>query len=976
LVALVLVTLGPSSRQADAGPLPRLWVSLPREVAVGDVVRALQAAGLRDARVVMPAVHARVGGLPAGGEAPADVQAADVPGAAGDIQILARVTLEIGAVPGTGRERETAVERDVTALVNRLMLDRPNLHGLVLDVLVGDATPEVVQFALAALAVKAKAVRPALQVVLALAAAQSQPTAAGLRARDAATTRLLAYADAVVVPAVRGNEWEAVSTAAAGKPITVRTAVTADVPAVASATLLDVLMTPGIGRAEAVWIELPTLGSLGALCGTMRFLGRTLSGGLEMTAPERAPAAVSVDGQPASPAVAFVGSRTADVALLLKTGASREAPRALTLTAPGKPPQVTCFDATDGSSLTAQATDCRATADYVLLFARGEAGHDRLFESVSVTGRSGLRVEEVIARWQASRERERQALDNYSVPVFLSIHFEATNLTIGVDVALELQQFVDRGGTEDWVQTGFLVNGVRLKKGREFPLPQLEPEKVVTRPLELRLDEKYIYRLDGTDTVNGRVCYVVDIEPSQTTEALYAGRVWIDGVDFRQARIRLEQRNGRNNVASHVETQDFDRVKDIRERDFTLVRAIYAVDIVNLAGRSITVEKRYRFGDYTLNAADFNSRLETARGTDSPMFRETDEGMRALRKDKATQTRVVEPSSGKRIRALLGGVLYQGDYNVPVPLAGLTWVDFDFRGTGRQLSAFFAGPLLTLNLSRQHSKSLRWGLDLSLSALPTTFKTYQRSAELKGQRVRQFEQSVGGLVNWQPSSSITLSAQGHLYHDLYATTSDTDSMYRIPASGFSLNAYGEAKYTRGSLSLTATLEETSRLGWQDFGYADASHGPLYSNSTRYSGEVRQHIFVGKLTRGGVSAAYFGGVNLDRFSRFSPGFFMRPAVHGLPSGVDSFDDIADISAYYGFNVMDLMKLEGAYSHSWTRNKDEGTAWRQFDGLDFTIGMAGPFGTFVQGSVSVALRGNLERYKSRWGTYLLFLKPLKR
>ena len=169
--------------------------------------------------------------------------------------------------------------------------------------------------------------------------------------------------------------------------------------------------------------------------------------------------------------------------------------------------------------------------------ARAPAGGDRLFEQVSVTGRAALRVEEIIARWQAAREAERRLLDNYSVPCFLVLHFEATNISIAFDVALELEQYWDRTGVDDWVQTAFRVNGVKLRRGQAFPLPQLEPDKVVTKPLELRIDEKYAYELLGTDTVDGRVCYVVGIGPEASSESLYSGKVWIDGVDFRQVRL-------------------------------------------------------------------------------------------------------------------------------------------------------------------------------------------------------------------------------------------------------------------------------------------------------------------------------------------------------------------------------------------------------------------------------------------------------
>ena len=302
-----------------------------------------------------------------------------------------------------------------------------------------------------------------------------------------------------------------------------------------------------------------------------------------------------------------------------------------------------------------------------------------LFEQVSVTGRAALRVEEIIARWQAAREAERVLLDNYSVPCFLVLHFEATSISIAFDVALELEQFWDRTGVNDWVQTAFRVNGVRLRRGQAFPLPQLEPDKVVTKPLELRIDEKYVYELLGTDTVDGRVCYVVGIRPEGASESLYSGKVWIDGVDFRQVRLHLEQRDGKNNVAAHVETQAFSRVKDARGREFTLISAIDAEDQVNIAGRSVTLEKRYRFGVYRVNTDDFPARLAAARMSGDPMFRDTEEGLRSLKRE--GNELVIEPATSKVIKAALGGVLYDGGRTWPVPLAGISWVDFDFRRT-------------------------------------------------------------------------------------------------------------------------------------------------------------------------------------------------------------------------------------------------------------------------------------------------------
>jgi hypothetical protein len=959
ILALALLA---SQDSSAAGPLPRLAVSLPASVAPIEVSRLVRACGPEDVLVVLPPMV-----VPIGGSGPPLTQsraALELPQ-----RTYLRLRVEVTAMAAAGSEREALIERQIEDLVRVLALDRPGLAGLVVESTAPADLSDVRQFALATLIVKSRGVRPGLEIAI---EAPDGP----------ARQRLLAYADSVVLPSQAAAQAQAAGAdqAAAGRPLTSHIVVSgADDGRAGSVAWLDFLTTREAAAVSTVWIDLPGPAALRGLCATMQSLSRALGGGFEMTAPERAPVAVLVDGRPASTAVAFVGSRTADVTVLLRSGGSREAPRALTLAGASgsKLPQVACVDAVDGRSLEAkQGADpgCRADADYVVFQARIPTGADRVFESVNVSARAALRVEEIIARWQAAREAERALLDTYSVPCFLVLHFEATNLAAAFDVALELEQFWNRYGVNDWVQTAFRVNGVKLRRGQAFPLPQLEPDKVVTKPLELRLDDKYTYALAGTETVDGRVSYVVEITPGESSESLYSGRVWIDGVDFRQVRLRLEQRDGKNNVAAHIETQEFGRVTDERGREFTLVRSIDAEDAINLGGRSITLEKRYRFGAYTVNAAGFDARLASMRAAGDPMFRDTADGMRGLRRQ-GTEL-VVEPNTSKVIKAALGGVLYDGGRSYPVPLAGVSWVDFDFRKTGNQLSAFFAGPLFVANLSHQVNKSFRWGADLSLNALPNTFTEYSGDTELTGSRVRNFEQFIGGLLNWQVTAALDLSTQFDLYYDIYQATDATDPRYRVPASGVTLDNYGEAKYVRRGFSAIATIEHGQRLGWREFGYPDEPTEPVLPSWTRYSIEVSQHLFVGKLTRGGVTAGYFGGHDLDRFSRYVPSLFARPSITGLPTGVDSFDEVTNLGGYYGFNVFDIAKLQGSYAHAWTRNKSEGNDVRQFDGVNVSIGIAGPFGTFVQGAINVALRGNLERYKTPWGIYLIVLKPWRK
>ena len=959
VLAAVVCAGVPAARSA---PLPRLAVSLARGVDASEAFRALRDTGGPDALVVLPPVDAAVG---EGAAAPA------VPSvAAGKFYVHLR--LRIGTLPGAGREREALVSRQVGEIVTALGVGREGIVGVIVEPS-GNAPPDdVLHFVFATLMVRLKGEKPSLDVALVLPAGMAD------RSIDAAA-RLMAYADEMVVPssALPGFSSSPLEAVAAGKPIVARVPGAPGGGREASArALLDLLMTPGAAAASTAWLDVASLDALRALGRSARVVARSLGADFEMTDPARVPVAVVSGGRPVSPAVAFVGSQTADVAFLLRAGATPEAPMDLGVTA-AKSVQVGCLDALTGLRLNAlppgSGAGCRADTAYVLLTARAPSGGDRLFEAVRVTGRSSLRVEEIIARWQAAEEMQRLRLDHYTVPCFLGLHFEITSISETFDVALELREFVDRSGVQDWQQTAFRVNGVKLRSSQEFPLPQIEPDQIVTRPLQLRIDEKYAYRLLGTDTVDGRLCYVIAIKPAQGGETLYSGKVWIDGLDFRQVRLQLEQRDGKNNVAAHVETQDFEVVKDRKGQSFNLVRTIYAEDSLNLAGRTVTVEKRYRFGEYDINDPGFEARLQAARASTDPMFRGTDEGLRTLRRT-ADGQRVVEPAGGKRVFALLGGLIYDGSYKFPIPLGGLSWVDFDWRKTGLQLSAFFAGPIFAANISRQINKGFRWGVDLSLDALPFSYYEYAGNKEVAARRIRGFQQYVGGLLNWQVTPAIDVSGQAGFYYDIYRAAGTTDAAYRVPTSGATFATYGEAKYVRKGFSAITTIEHGRRAGWNGFGYADRPE-VTYPDWTRYSIELDQHVFVGKLTQAGVSAGYFGGRHLDRFSQYSPSFLRRPTLHGIPNGVDSFDQVGALSGYYGFNVADLAKLQGYYTHAWTTNRLEGPGTRQFDGLDASIGFAGPFGTYMQGTVSFAIRGNLERYASRWGAYLVFLKPIK-
>jgi hypothetical protein len=89
----------------------------------------------------------------------------------------------------------------------------------------------------------------------------------------------------------------------------------------------------------------------------------------------------------------------------------------------------------------------------------------------------------------------------------------------------------------------------------------------------------------------------------------------------------------------------------------------------------------------------------------------------------------------------------------------------------------------------------------------------------------------------------------------------------------------------------------------------------------------------------------------------------------------FDAVAIGSVNYVFDILNFIKWDAVYSYARARDTFESRYFKRFDGLESNFGTAGPGGTYIQGTVAYALDGNIPRYNSRWGAYVMIYKPLR-
>jgi hypothetical protein len=889
---------------------------------------------------------------------------------------------------------EREITERVDAFVRQMPISVPAVRGLIIEMNEPQRVTELDLFAfgLVRLALTAKASNPGLRLAF-----MFQP--GFVEQHGDFVKRLATYADLLGTTYSPGWRQDAawIAEQALNKPLILKVA---DETSATTSQLLPTMLAASGTSVEIVWAEPADAKAADKVCAVNRFLAHSIPENMFPADSAASPFSIAADGVGNGEQRWFGGGQ--DVVIVARVKGSPDSPKTVTLHGPSSGAfEIQWHDPATGATLPAgQATradkglvqTCACTSDYALISVhkQSESGQTQ-FSTVEVKGGLQLRVEEVVARWQQNREAQKQKLENYEASSFMSLHFESTNLGPGFDVSMRLIQFFSRAGQTELAQKEFFVNGVKFGKNREFPLPQIEPEKVLTQPLELKLNERYEYKLLGTEQINGALCYVVGVEPKVRDEALYSGKVWIDGTTFREVRQALSQRGSKNNVLVNTETQNFELVSDGKGNQFNLVRSVSAQQLLNAAGRDFVLQRTVQFSDYVINTPEFGNSLAAEHSSNDPMYRDTDDGLRSLKKK--GDERVLVEKSVKRISSLIAGAMYGGTFNFPIPFLGISIADFDFRHTGAQLSTFFAGPILVSDLSKQYRPKFRLALDLSLNGLPGENRIYSSNTELVQGEVWTWEQTAGLRASWQASTHLSVTGSTYLAYDNFLRTSTASEQYGLPRNGLTVLPGVEVKYNRKGYVFDAQATRAERINWRPFGCASLDPPPtgcgtsllnpppqntlLQQRSqdayTLYNADLNKDYYLGKFTKGGWDLSYWGGNQLDRFSRYFPSFLSSPRLHGIPGGTDSFDAIAMANVHYGFNLLDLMKIDGMYSYARARNMDESLRFRKFDGFEVNFNTPGPFGILMQGTVSYALNGNIPRYNSRWGAYLLIFKP---
>jgi hypothetical protein len=540
---------------------------------------------------------------------------------------------------------------------------------------------------------------------------------------------------------------------------------------------------------------------------------------------------------------------------------------------------------------------------------------------VDVTGTFRLSAEEIIARVRAWKTRQKSLVKTFTAAMTTSLRLRIGNLNETFDLTIKGPMYAERNKPYDWVWQEFFVNGARWKSKRVPRIPLLQPEKVNILPLDIHLTEEYRYSLAGETTIKGRRVYMVDFKPRKELKAtsLYRGRIWIDAETFALWREHLIQLNLSGEVISNVETRHFKPVPGASQVRLPL--SVIGHQVFSTAGRVTNVERQVTLSDIRINPENFYTLKEQAHQSDFQMVRDTREGLRYLIKDKKSGQRKVEWKSKKsQLFGVLGG-FYDSTFSYPIPLLGVNYMNFDLGGKGGQLNVLFAGLMLTANYSDPSflGSKIDVGANVVAVGFPFNNRVYRRGTEIESERLKylpfRFQVNTGIPLG----TYFKLASIYYVEYNGFSSAKTTAEEFTLPPGNLALGWRTRLTLNLKGYRLAFWWEIARRSRWRSWGLpGNPGYNPNHRSCMRWRVVLNKDFFLSPFRKIHLTASYYDGLRLDRFSAYKFGFFSDLNIHGYMSGVVQATRAVMLSLSYGYSVGQAFRLEAFYDSTWVTN----------------------------------------------------------
>lgn len=587
-------------------------------------------------------------------------------------------------------------------------------------------------------------------------------------------------------------------------------------------------------------------------------------------------------------------------------------------------------------------------------------------ERVEVEDVRQMPVSEILRRLQAFEDAQARRLLTYIANNSTSLRFQLAQGVQSLDTTFRGAFFFRQGGGFDWAWQELLINGVAWRK-RIPKIPLIQPEKAAAMPADITFTQEYRYRLRGTGEAQGRDCWVIDFEPAVAVEPgrpLWQGTVWVDREVYSRVKSRAVQLGLEGEVLSNEETLFFTPLDDRGQaaewgaRSFVLPLRSVGQQLFSLLDTTVVVEREVLLSDLVINPEDFDDRLRAVLDSETTMVRDTEAGLRYLIKDKDTGERLVEAELDPNRLFLLGGVLYDESLDFPVPLGGVNWLSFDFRGTGTQANLFFAGALVTLDLAspKLFGSKFTGGIDAFALAFAGTDTVFRDGVETPAEDVDVRRPNIDLSLGRPMGSFFKLDFEYSLAYNDYGRSDDTDPAFVVPVDHLSHAFSLIGRYNRRGYRFRVAGTHVLRSDWEPWGLpGNPDFTPDQKDYQLWGGSIAKTWHLAKFRKVGAEIEYVGGEGLDRFSKYGFGPFSDIRVRGYRSDLVRAEEAWGLHLTYGLDLGSLLRVDVLGDLALASDQLAGLQDELLGGVGIAGTFIGPWRTVVQVDLGQAVTG---------------------
>ncbi len=586
--------------------------------------------------------------------------------------------------------------------------------------------------------------------------------------------------------------------------------------------------------------------------------------------------------------------------------------------------------------------------DLVLRF-RIMAEATPLRESLQVGTEVELTAEEIIAKEREVSAAQAIRLRHYEANAPINIHYRISSLDTSVDILTENRLYV-KDGKQDYVETALFVDGARWR-GKERPsLPFLAPETVKEIPLDIVLDEGYRYSLLGRETVAGRVCYVIAIEPTVTDRSLYRGKVSIDTRRFNRMRMDAVQTNLKDPLRSNHVTYEFGPVAS-PAGEFWLPNEVRSQMVFELLGQNLVVEREAHYRDFRINQGGFTERIAAEYASPNPIFRDTPEGYYEVDRRDGVETLRGVGRTRNTFLVMGANIGYNGSPGLP--FVGVNFFDFDFHGSGTQFDVAWAGPFVDISWTDPrltHPADDRRPLALTLGGTFNALAGRDKNARAVGtdpaETIDYYNEMVRASLALPMGQFAKWTVEGRANYLNFQRRSETSDLFVLPPVTVELGGLLRLEYNRRGTSLAPWIETGRRTTWAAWGLPGAPFDPADRDFTRRGLELFKSFYPSLLHKISLGVQGFDGMSLDRFSRFELGDFRSARVRGFNGSGIHFDRGLVASLAYAFTIAANVRVDAGLEAGWIQSRDDfGPGYERVAGFGLGFEFSGPWSTLA-------------------------------